>query len=278
MTTEVKTVFVTSSARASGQGNSFTVYLQEPVKDIFKAELLYASVPNSIHNLTNGTNVIEISGNTFSVPNGFYGVTGLANELTNAVNPLSGVSVTFLSNEGKYVLWNPDNQFTVNILSPELALLLGFKTLNNVSGTAPVSSPPGVIPLYSNNTVYSETYKNFLKSDTIVDTPTTGAFLLDIQELRSPTMYTGINSTCYGSSGLNPFAVIPIDDISGKYINFKKGASFDFDIEYPHPIERLDRLTVRWTDINNNLINFNGVDQNYFILRLHTTRKNFVTR
>lgn len=278
MATEIKTVFVSSSARASGSGNSFTVYLQDPVKDIYKAELLYASVPNSIYNLTNGENVIEINGNTFSIPSGFYGVTGLARELTNAVAPLSNVSVSYLSNEGRYVLWNPVRSFTVNILSSELALLLGFTNLNNVSQVPPSASPPGIIPLYAGNAAYAGTYKNFVKSDTLVNTPTTGTMLLDIQELRSPNMYTGIDATCYGSGGFNPFAVIPIDVISGNYVTFKKGNTFDFDIEYPRPIERLDRLTVRWTDLNNKLLNFNGVDENYFILRLHTTRKNFVIR
>jgi hypothetical protein len=278
METEIKTVFVSSSARASGSGNAYTVYLQTPVKDIYKAELLYASVPNSLYNLTNGTDVIEINGNTFSIPVGFYDVTGLARELTNALVPLSNVSVTYLSNEGKYVLWNPSGSFTVSILSQELRTLLGFTGSSYTSQVPPSASPPGVIPLYADNLAYAGTYKNFVKSDTLVNTPITGAILLDIQELRSPVMYTGIDATCYGSGGFNPFAVIPIDVISGNYINFKKGSSFDFDIEYPHPIDRLDRITVRWTDTHGKLLNFNGVDENFFVLRLHTTRKNFLIR
>lgn len=278
MTTEIKTVLVSSSARSSGSGNAYTVYLQNPIKDVFKAELLYASVPNSIYNLSNGTNVIEISGNTFSIPQGFYGVTGIAKELTNAIYPLSNVSVTYLSNEGKYVLWNPHEPFTANILSSELAKILGFTTVTNISQTAPSVSPPGIIPLYANSVAYSETYVNFLKSGDIVNTQPIDTILLDIQELRSPVMFSAVSSSCYNSGGFNPFAIIPVDVISGSYISFKKGSTFDFDIEYPYPIEKIDRLTIRWTDINNKLLNFNGLDDNYFILRLHTTRKNFLTR
>jgi hypothetical protein len=277
MTTEIKTVLVSSSARASGSGNSYTVYLQNPIRDIYKAELLYASVPNSIYNLSDGTNILEISGNTFSIPPGFYGVTGIATELTSAIKPLSNVTVTFLSNEGKFVMWGPE-PFTANVLSPTMARILGFTNVNNISQTPPLASPPGIIPLYADSTTYAQTYKNFLKSDTIVNTQPIDSILLDIQELRSPNMYTGISSECYNSNGLNPFAIIPVDVISGSYITYKKGSTFDFDIEYPYPIERLDRLTVRWTDINNKLVDFNGLNDNYFVLRLHTTRKNFLTR
>ena len=165
MATEVKTVFVSSSARTSvdSPSSSFTVYLQNPVKDVFKAELLYASVPNSVYNLTNGSNVIQIDGNTYSIPTGYYGVTGLATELTYAIKPLSNVTATFLSNEGKYVLWRPDGPFTANVLSSELSDLLGIPVaVQQSSETPPLVTTPGVIPLYAYNTAYSENFKNFI--------------------------------------------------------------------------------------------------------------------
>ncbi len=275
MATEIKTVFVSSAASATGLGNSYTMYLQTPVKDIYKAELLYASVPNSMYNLPDGTGVISVSGNTFSIPRGYYEGVGLASELTNAIKQVSNVTVTFLSNEGKYLFTDPGKPFTVQVLSADLAQLVGLEVGVTYSSQSPPPVTPGVVPLYASNAAYPQ---NFLKSTNIVNTPDVGVLLLDIMELRSPVMYTGTFSNCYGSFGFNPFAVIPVDVESGKYINYKKTSWFDFEIEYPYPIERLDRLTVRWTDVNNKLVSFNGVEENYFILRLHTLRRNMITR
>ena len=271
----IKTVFVSSSARSAGQsGESYTVFLQNPVKDIFKAELLYASIPNTILNIIDGTDVITVNSNIFSIPKGFYSSSGMATELTQAIGPVSGVTVSFLPNEGLFVFYKAASSFSLTINSIDLSEIVGIP-IGTYSSVAYSTSGGPAYPLYNNNSLYA-TYGNFYKAQSITNAQPIDTILLDIQELRSPTMFTGIASNCYGSSGFNPFAVIPVDVVSGNYINFRKGSNFDFDIEYPYPIERLDRLTVRWTDINNKLVNFNQLDDNFFMLRLHTTRKSQV--
>jgi len=56
--------------------------------------------------------------------------------------------------------------------------------------------------------------------------------------------------------------------------NFKKNSDYDLCIDYPQVLNKIDRLTVRWTDRNNDLINFNGINDNSFLLRFHTLRRN----
>ena len=288
MATEIKTVFISSAARdPKDTGESYTVFLQTPVKDIFKAELLYASIPNTILNITNGSNVIttNVNGNgsnTFSIPTGFYSAGGIASEITNAINLTTGITLAYLGNEGRFIWYKLTEPFTVAINTVELATILGMQDSGTNFSSIPCPSnptPPDTIyPFGANNSLYKNTYGNYYKTPTITNAQPIDLFILDIAELKSPTMFTGISSNCYGSSGFNPFAIIPNDVISGNYINYRKNTNFDFAIEYPYPIERLDRLTIRWTDINNKLLNFNGIDDNFIILRLHTTRKNFLTR
>ena len=64
MDIEVKNVFVTSENRDTAQfpyGNAYTLYLTNPIKNIRKVELVYASVPNTLFNLTSNANFISFS-------------------------------------------------------------------------------------------------------------------------------------------------------------------------------------------------------------------------
>ena len=110
-------------------GNSYTMHLTNPIHDITRVELIQASVPNVIQNLPDGTNAISLDGSTFSLPNGFYSANGLAAEVQNAIESVTNVSVTYLSNEGKYLFSrptaDPNGNFTLT-LSSTLATLMGF--------------------------------------------------------------------------------------------------------------------------------------------------------
>jgi hypothetical protein len=101
------------------------------------------------------------------------------------------------------------------------------------------------------------------------DTPSSNVVVLDIPELRSPTSWA-VPKSGAGSS-MSPFAIIPINGISPAI--FQKNMLFDAVIEYPNPIPRLDRITVRllYNDTNT-LVKTADSDNNYFIVRLHTTK------
>ena len=122
--------------------------------------------------------------------------------------------------------------------------------------------------------------KEFILSDKVVDlNPYEGVFL-DINELRTNSnedakSITGSLGTYSGETMARSFGYIPMDVSSGSIKRFKKTSDYDFTIDYPYPIQTIDRLTVQWIDKNGTLLDFNGLEDNSFLLRFHTLRKNF---
>ena len=134
MDIEVKNVFVTSENRDTAQfpsGNAYTLYLTNPIKNIKKVELVYASVPNTLFNLTSNANFVSFSNTTtqimsnlsnlasFSVAQGFYGASGLATEITNAIGNVTAITASYLSSEGKFLFTRASGvgPFTMSIPS-----------------------------------------------------------------------------------------------------------------------------------------------------------------
>jgi hypothetical protein len=290
---ENKNIYVTSANRDTEKypyGNSYTLYLTTPIKDITTVELLYASVPNTMYNLNNGSQVIgftDKAGNPgvvmSNIASGFYSSCTLATAVYNATSFASEVTVSFLGGEGKF-LFTRATPFTMTIATAELAALMGFDY--------PFVSQPAVDSRntpYVNDVAFS-TQKYFIKSKYVIEmNPIDGVFL-DIQELR--TMYNEcapVGSPCsamlpvpsqnpqspsFFANSNRSFGMIPMDVSSGFIKRFKKSTDYDLSIRYPYPIQKLDRLTVNWIDRNGNPVNFNGADINSFILRFHTLRKN----
>jgi len=300
--TEIRNIFCSSESRNitnSPSGNSYTLHLTTPIKDIYKVELLFASVPNTLFNLTNGSDVIAFSNllttqgvagsssttdmTFFSIPKGFYSSASLSTEITNAVSNNTGISVTYLVSEGKF-LFNRSttgNTFSMYSNTSELSTLLGFTSSNTnvLINSSNVSVETDLnLPLYSDNSRYRD--KNFLKSDHVANLNPNEGIFLDIEELR--TQYNedavgldgGSSGTYSGQNMARSFGLIPMDVSSGQIKKFKKTSDFDFAIDYTSPIEKLSRLTVRWVDKNGNVVNFNGINDNSFLLRCHTLRKN----
>jgi len=284
----VKNIFASSENRDSNlypYGNSYTLYLGTPVKQIKKVELVSASIPNTLYNITNGSNLMALSNVagkliTFSIPNGFYSASGLASEIGMAAGNATGVSVQYISNEGKMLFTNTSTQFKMIINTTELAPLLGFSTSDVgqvITSQIVATSTSQVLPLYSDNSQYRGLY--WIKSSQVVTmSPIDGVFL-DIQELRNNTnedaqalVSSGSQNyaTVSGSTASRTFGIIPLDVASGTIKWFKKYTDYDLTVDFPYPIQRLDRLTIQWTDINGNILSFNGLEDNSFILRFHT--------
>ena len=60
----------------------------------------------------------------------------------------------------------------------------------------------------------------------------------------------------------------------GQIKRFKQMTDYHMKVDFPSPIPQVDRLTVRWTDRNGQLISFNGLEDNSFALKIHTRRVN----
>lgn len=266
---EVKNLFVSSENRDTTiypSGNTYVVELNTPIKDIRRVELLYASVPNTIYNLSNGSDVVTVDSDTFSIPGGFYSGSGLATELTNAINTVSGVTVTYLQNEGKF-LFTKATSFDLDINTSEMRNLLGLVENNSSITVASIGS--GTIPLYSDNSRYNG--KHFVKSSTIADLQPDQGIFLDVEEFR--TLYNE-DASRDGQSMRRTFGIIPMDVNGGQIKNFKKTSDYDMVVDYTYPIRKLDRLTINWVNRLGLPVNFNGKNDNSFLLRLHTLRTN----
>ena len=97
---------------------------------------------------------------------------------------------------------------------------------------------------------------------------------LDIQELRTPfhidARKLGTGGTPSGNTASSSFAMIPLDVVNGvKY--FKETGDFKIDAKFPSRIDRLDRLTISWIDINGRpVIGLNDTTGTGCVLRVHT--------
>jgi hypothetical protein len=97
---------------------------------------------------------------------------------------------------------------------------------------------------------------------------------LDVQELRTPfhvdARKLGVGGTPSGNTASGSFAMIPIDVVNGvKY--FKETGDYKIDVKFPSRIDRLDRLTVSWIDINGSPVTgLNDATGTGFVLRVHT--------
>ena len=292
---ENKNIYVTSTNRDLTKypyGNSYTLYLTTPIKDITTVELLYASVPNTVYNVNDGTQVIGFTntGDTnlilTSIAPGFYSSCTLSTAIYNATYLASNVTVSFLGGEGKF-LFTRSTAFTMNIATQELATLMGFGYPCSVQALNALTTE------YVNDLAFQPPNNYYIKSEHVVEmNPIDGVFL-DIQELRTMfnecapvgAPFSSLNSSSnatvtnnlspsWFSSANRSFGMIPMDVSSGFIKRFKKDVDYDLFIDYMYPIQKLDRLTVNWVDKNGNLVNFNGAETNSFILRFHTLRKN----
>ena len=270
---EVKNLFVSSNNRdvtKNPYGNSYTLYLTNPIKDITNVELLYAAVPNTMYNLINGSQVLSFNSNTYSLPSGFYGAYVLSTEIQNTEFSVENVTVTYLPGEGMY-RFASDSYFTMTINTEEMCVLLGF-TWSGSPYTPPTITTSGT--QYATN----PTYKNYyIKSTTIVDLNNHEGVFLDIEELRTVFNECAAQGQPYNTNSQTAsrsFGIIPMDVNGGVVKVFKKESDYDNSVEYMYPIKRLDRVTVNWVDRNGHILNFNGYNDNSFLLRFHTLRKN----
>jgi hypothetical protein len=169
--------------------------------------------------------------------------------------------VTYLASEGKYI-FSSGSSFTLRPNTAEMAALTGFA--NNVTVTSTLASAD---PVYANNANYNGKY--ILKSSNVADFTTTEMLFLDVEELR--TQKTNMASRQTGNTFVNStvahsFGAITMDVMSGSVKTFKE--DYMWSIEYPEQVTKLSKLTVNWRDVNGRLVNFNGANNNSFVLKI----------
>lgn len=275
-------VFVDSRIRDPAifpYGNTYSVYLSNPLKNISNVSLISARVPNSIYNYSNaiGASFLSVGASAVSLPSGFYSATTLVNELSvNTTLSGAGVSVAYSAADGKFI-FSSASSFTITATTAQSGLLLGMPP--GVQQTAALASGN---PPYAANSLYSSKY--ILKSSNVCDFTSNELLFLDIEELRNQKLNLGAKLVNVRNNTANTnvlvtsmtmaskaFGPITLDALPGSIKTFSENADFQLKIQFPQPISKLERITVNWRDITGNIVNFNGSDNNSFILKVERT-------
>lgn len=238
-------------------GNSYVLHLTTPIKNIERVDLVSARVPNTMYNISDGSNVFSIGSSNVSIRPGFYSAYGIAGLVTS--NAL--VAMDYIPDDGKFV-FSSANLFSITIQSEEFAKIAGLSNGSTYTASVATSLDPDY------------TGKYIVRSTTMVDLTLNDYVFLDIDELRTPynidaRKLEGSTGTVSGSNANRNFAPIIMDVASACIKNFHESKDYRISVEYPEPINVLQRLTIRWYDKDGNLLNFRGWNTNAFVLRVH---------
>ena len=247
-------------------GNSYVLHLTNPITNVAQVDLVTAKVPNTTFNLTNGTAALTVGSTIMNFTPGYYTASGLA-EAINARLGGTNQGVTWEAFDGRF-LFQSATPFTISV-SNSISKMLGMEA--KVYTGVPASGDPAYSQVLGSN--------YYIKSDEIVDLTVNEYIFLDIIELRTPSTAEAIgmkpdgSGTYTGGNIRNSFASIPMNVNSGAVKSYSESSDYKAEVTYPHPINKIDRLTVRWVDDSGQPVNFNGFNNNSFVLRFHQPKK-----
>lgn len=249
-------------------GNSYTLHLTNPIKNISKVDLVSAVVPNTMYNLTSTSNVFRIDSSNIFLNPGFYTTTSLVSAFNSSLQVTSGLAqMAYLSGEGRFILYG--NLASVTVLTDDMSRILGLPV-----GTTTSS-------LLSANKEYAGMWPGatkYVKSSSVINLSVNEYIWLDIAEFRTPltvdarqlTKQAWGQVTTSGSTAATSFALVPMDVSSGCFKSFKENSDYRVSVEFPSRIDSIERLTVTWRDRYGAPLIFNGLDTNSFGIRVHT--------
>ena len=248
-------------------GNSYTLFLQSPVHNVERIDLVSAKIPNTVYNLTNGSNVLQFSASSnVSFNPGFYSVCSIVDTFNNSEQVLN-VMMTYLDAEGRFIFTG--NLTSVTTQTQEIADILGLPL--GTTASRPIASNPVYTGLFPTANAY-------VVSNNIVSLEMNDYVWLDIEEFRTPLTTDarklilnpqGVYTTT-GNTSARSFAIIPLDVPSGGIKAFKEETDYRVSVVFPSRLDSLDRLTVSWLDRDGVPLNFRGLDTNSFTLRVYT--------
>ena len=250
-------------------GNTYTLHLTNTLKNVTRVDLVSAIVPNTMYNITVGSNVLNISGTTNVWLNaGFYS-SCLPSKFNSSLQvPAATATLVYLSAEGRFMFYG--SLTSVECLTPEISKILGLPL--GVTNASLISSNPE----YKQHSTYGAAVR-YVKSKSIINLSINDYIWLDIAEFRTPRtldarkLITASNlRTTQSNTAATSFALVPLDVPSGSIKSFKEQTDYSISVEFPSRLDSVERLTVRWLDMSGVPLNFNGLDTNSFTLRVHT--------
>lgn len=248
-------------------GNSYTLFLQSPMHNVERIDLVSAKIPNTVYNLTRGSNVLLFSATSnVSFNPGFYSTCSIVDTFNNS-DQVSNVMMTYLDAEGRFIFTG--NLTSVTTQTQEIADILGLPL--GTTASIPIASNPVYAGLFPTANAY-------VVSSNIVSLEMNDYVWLDVEEFRTPLTTDarklilnpqGVYTTT-GNTSARSFAIIPLDVPSGGIKAFKEETDYRVSVVFPSRLDSLDRLTVSWLDRDGVPLNFRGLDTNSFTLRVYT--------
>jgi hypothetical protein len=252
-------------------GNVFTLHLTNPIRNVTKVDLVSAVIPNTVYNVTKGSNVIVIDGTSnVSLSPGFYSTSSFVKAFNTSLQVSNATAtVDYLDSEGRFIFYG--SLTSILPQTNEIATILGLPV-----GAPTTSSTIASNPVYANHITYGSS-SNYVKSADIVNMNLNEHIWLDIAEFRTPTTLDArrlVSSsnvrTTLSNTAATSFAIIPLDVPSGSIKSFKEFTDYTVSIEFPSRLDSLERLTIRWLDRSGVPLVFNGLETNSVTLRVHT--------
>ena len=273
-------------------GNTYSMYLQNPIKNVSQVEVIVARIPNTMFNVTSTGPQYEVDGvspDAYQIPTGFYSdPTALATAI-HATLPIGNVDFTWLPAEGRFMFSSTSQYYTgttphyIKFLTDDIATLTGFDKDTEYSVVA--VAPPVITTLGW-----------YVKAPSIGDMTKNDFIFLDIPELShtkfqdavsSPQMTTSISmydnvlqmdKMVSISSGDNSPSLTGVFtgitmDVAPNTIKIFKNNDYPISISYDPPLSQVSKLTMNWYDKNRNLINFQGMEDNAVILRFTVNKE-----
>ena len=195
---DVNLLFVDSKNRdltLYPSGNSYTLHLTTPIRNITRVDLVSAKIPNTTYNLTATSNIVINGTSNVSLLPGFYSTTSFCNEFNNSNQ--TAVKVNYSSAEGRFIFYG--SSLTSLSTTGQLSNIIGITSASSFAASS--------VPTYATNTLYAG--MNLIKSSNIVDLSTNDYVWLDIDELRTPTSIDAkriINTPLSNVVGVTPIS------------------------------------------------------------------------
>lgn len=218
---------------------SYRVYLQSPLKQVFKMQIISAEIPRGEYLINEYNNVIHFQETTAQIvsnqcyeaiiPVGDYNITDLLTIIQTQMNVVGASSYTIS-------LVNDRVRIASDLTGGDGLFRLKF----NENGAYFPRTIAKVIGYQPTNKMNAATYTGEMLYNTSCDT----SFLFYIDNISR-------NMT----QNFNFFEKIVMEN---DLTFFNSGRTYSFEHEYYPPIE-LDYLQLRWTDRDDNPVSFNGL-------------------
>jgi hypothetical protein len=260
MSTTTTYIHVNSANRDTStypSGNTYTMYLPNPIKNVTQVEVIVARIPNTLFNITSTVPQININDILYQIPTGFYSD---PYTIATAVHQLlpSGLDFDWLPAEGKFIFFSNTNTDYITILTDDMATITGFTKDVQYTVTAVAS------PVFS-----SLGFKYYAKSPTIGDMTKNDFIFLDIPELSHRKFQDACSGPYNSLNATGLFTGIPMD-VAPNTVKLFKNNDYPISVSFDPPISQVAKLSISWYDKNRKLVNFQGMEDNAVILRFTT--------